>query len=232
MYRRHRRLSRRSRRQAEADRAGCSGSPFSASRMVSGSIAWMIGRSISKPLGQLGARMQELAEGKLDGEIPGRRPRRRGRRDGRDRPDLQGQCGAHPRARTGRGRDAGARRGRAARRDGEHRQRFRTQRDRHRPLGLDGGRGHADHRAVDDGDRQRRQRARGDGRRGVARARPTMSARSRRPPKSFPARSPRFPARWRAPARSPARRSATPSAPTPPSARSRPAPRRSAKWSS
>jgi len=39
--------------------------------LVSGSIAWMIGRSISRPLGQLGSRMQELAEGKLDGEIPG-----------------------------------------------------------------------------------------------------------------------------------------------------------------
>ena len=39
--------------------------------VISGSIAWMIGRSISKPLGQLGARMQELAEGRLDGEIPG-----------------------------------------------------------------------------------------------------------------------------------------------------------------
>jgi methyl-accepting chemotaxis protein len=39
--------------------------------LVAGSIAWLIGRSISKPLGQLGARMQELAEGKLDGEIPG-----------------------------------------------------------------------------------------------------------------------------------------------------------------
>jgi methyl-accepting chemotaxis protein len=39
--------------------------------LVSGSIAWMIGRSISKPLGQLGARMQDLAEGRLDGEIPG-----------------------------------------------------------------------------------------------------------------------------------------------------------------
>jgi methyl-accepting chemotaxis protein len=38
---------------------------------VAGSIAWMIGRSISKPLGQLGARMQGLADGKLDGEIPG-----------------------------------------------------------------------------------------------------------------------------------------------------------------
>jgi methyl-accepting chemotaxis protein len=38
---------------------------------ISSSIAWLIGRSISKPLGQLGARMQALAEGKLDGEIPG-----------------------------------------------------------------------------------------------------------------------------------------------------------------
>jgi methyl-accepting chemotaxis protein len=39
--------------------------------VISGSIAWMIGRSISKPLGLLGARMQALADGKLDGEIPG-----------------------------------------------------------------------------------------------------------------------------------------------------------------
>ena len=39
--------------------------------LVSGSIAWMIGRSISKPLGQLGTRMQDLAEGRLDGAIPG-----------------------------------------------------------------------------------------------------------------------------------------------------------------
>ena len=39
--------------------------------LVAGSIAWLIGRSISKPLGQLGARMHELADGKLDGEIPG-----------------------------------------------------------------------------------------------------------------------------------------------------------------
>jgi methyl-accepting chemotaxis protein len=31
----------------------------------------MIGRSISKPLGELGARMQALAEGELDGDIPG-----------------------------------------------------------------------------------------------------------------------------------------------------------------
>jgi methyl-accepting chemotaxis protein len=39
--------------------------------LVAGGIAWLIGRSISKPLGQLGDRMQELAEGKLDGAIPG-----------------------------------------------------------------------------------------------------------------------------------------------------------------
>ena len=39
--------------------------------VISGSIAWMIGRSISGPLGLLGARMQGLADGKLDGDIPG-----------------------------------------------------------------------------------------------------------------------------------------------------------------
>jgi methyl-accepting chemotaxis protein len=39
--------------------------------VIGGSIAWMIGRSISKPLGLLGDRMQALADGKLDGEIPG-----------------------------------------------------------------------------------------------------------------------------------------------------------------
>src|SRR4051812_46577056 len=39
--------------------------------IICGSIAWMIGRSISRPLGQLGARMQALAEGKLEGDIPG-----------------------------------------------------------------------------------------------------------------------------------------------------------------
>jgi methyl-accepting chemotaxis protein len=39
--------------------------------VVSGGIAWMIGRSISRPLGQLGARMRGLADGKLDGDIPG-----------------------------------------------------------------------------------------------------------------------------------------------------------------
>ena len=39
--------------------------------VIGGSIAWLIGRSISGPLGLLGARMQALADGKLDGEIPG-----------------------------------------------------------------------------------------------------------------------------------------------------------------
>jgi methyl-accepting chemotaxis protein len=39
--------------------------------ILSGSIAWMIGRSISKPLGQLGHRMKDLAEGKLEADIPG-----------------------------------------------------------------------------------------------------------------------------------------------------------------
>ncbi len=39
--------------------------------VVSGGIAWMIGRSISRPLGQLGVRMRGLADGKLEGDIPG-----------------------------------------------------------------------------------------------------------------------------------------------------------------
>ncbi len=39
--------------------------------VIAGSIAWMIGRSISRPLGQLGARMRALADGSLEGEIPG-----------------------------------------------------------------------------------------------------------------------------------------------------------------
>jgi len=39
--------------------------------VIGGAIAWLIGRSISGPLGQLGARMRALADGALDGEIPG-----------------------------------------------------------------------------------------------------------------------------------------------------------------
>ncbi len=39
--------------------------------VISGAIAWVIGRSISRPLAQLGARMQDIADGKLEGEIPG-----------------------------------------------------------------------------------------------------------------------------------------------------------------
>jgi methyl-accepting chemotaxis protein len=39
--------------------------------VIGGGIAWLIGRSISRPLGQLGNRMRALADGVLDGEIPG-----------------------------------------------------------------------------------------------------------------------------------------------------------------
>jgi len=39
--------------------------------VIAGGIAWLISRSISGPLNQLGKRMQELADGRLDGEIPG-----------------------------------------------------------------------------------------------------------------------------------------------------------------
>src|SRR6201985_2540411 len=39
--------------------------------IISGCFAWLIGRSISGPLGLLGSRMKALADGKVDGEIPG-----------------------------------------------------------------------------------------------------------------------------------------------------------------
>ncbi|WNV08542.1 methyl-accepting chemotaxis protein [Tardiphaga sp. 709] len=38
---------------------------------VAGAIAWLIGRSITRPLGMLGSRMESLANGALDEEIPG-----------------------------------------------------------------------------------------------------------------------------------------------------------------
>jgi len=39
--------------------------------IISGSVAWLIGRSISRPLNLLGTRMRDIADGKLDGAIPG-----------------------------------------------------------------------------------------------------------------------------------------------------------------
>ena len=39
--------------------------------VISGGIAWLIGRSISRPLDQLGARLRGLADGALDADIPG-----------------------------------------------------------------------------------------------------------------------------------------------------------------
>ena len=44
--------------------------------IVSGLIAWFVGRSITRPLGQLGGRMKDLAAGQIEGDIPGA-----GRRD-------------------------------------------------------------------------------------------------------------------------------------------------------
>ena len=39
--------------------------------LVAGVVAWFIGRSITRPLGQLGQRMKALADGQLDEAIPG-----------------------------------------------------------------------------------------------------------------------------------------------------------------
>jgi methyl-accepting chemotaxis protein len=38
---------------------------------IAGFFAWVIGRSITRPLGQLGSRMRSLADGELEGGIPG-----------------------------------------------------------------------------------------------------------------------------------------------------------------
>ena len=184
--------------------------------IISGSIAWMIGRSISRSARP--ARRPHAGAGRRRARRRDSRDRarRRGRRDGRDRPDLQGQCGAHPRTRKGRGRGATARRGRAPRGDGEPRQRFRAQRQRHRPFGVDGGGGHADHGAIDDGDRERRQRARRH-RRGGFRKRLEQRRNGRgRGRRAVELGRRDFAAGDAGRARSPARRWATPSAPTPP----------------
>ena len=160
------------------------------------------------------------------------RTRRRGRRDGRDRSDLQGQCLAHPRARKGRGGDATARRDRAARDHGEYRRRFRTQRQGHRQFGGNGCGWNADHRAIHDRDRERRQRARRNRRSCVrqrleqcwnrrgGRGRAVQLGR-RNLPAGDAIEQDRQP-----------RRSGMPSAPMPPSRYCRPEPRRSARWSS
>ena len=67
---RHRRLSRRRRRQARPI-GWMLGLAILGIGIIAGSFAWLIGRSISKPLGLLGLRMKALADGKLEGEIPG-----------------------------------------------------------------------------------------------------------------------------------------------------------------
>ena len=47
------------------------GLAFLAIGLVAGCIAWLIGRSITRPLGRLGARMRTLADGSLEEDIPG-----------------------------------------------------------------------------------------------------------------------------------------------------------------
>ena len=135
--------------------------------VVAGSIAWMIGRSISRPLGQLGARMQALADGSLEGDIPGIG---RGDEIGEMAATVQIfkdnalRISGLEKAEAETQERAAAER-RAAME--EPRRRFRAQRQRHRPLGVDRCGGHADHGAIDDGHRQRRQLTRGNGRSGV-----------------------------------------------------------------
>ncbi|HVJ51323.1 MAG TPA: methyl-accepting chemotaxis protein [Aliidongia sp.] len=44
---------------------------FTALTVLVGSLVWLVGRSITKPLKRLGKRMQEMAAGQLDSEVPG-----------------------------------------------------------------------------------------------------------------------------------------------------------------
>ena len=177
-------------------------------------IAWVLGLAIlgigvdrrqhrlaDRPQHRPAARLSRrphaaLADGSLDGEIPGVG---RGDEIGAMAETVQIFKDNAVRIRGLEKVEAETRprRGGAPRGDGKPRQRFRAQRQWHRPLGVDGRGGHADHRAVDDRDGERRQRARGDRRRGVARARRTMSARWLPPPRNCRARWRRFPARSR-----------------------------------
>ena len=83
--------------------------------------------------------MQDLAEGRLDGEIPGIG---RGDEIGAMAATVQIFKDNAVRIRgleQAEAAGAGAHRGRATGGDGKYCQRFRTQRDQHRSLGIDGG---------------------------------------------------------------------------------------------
>lgn len=110
---------------------------------VSGAVAWMIGRSITRPLSQLGARMQSLADGQLEESIPGSDRRDEIGADGCDGAGLQGQRGPYPRSREGRSGSPAARRCGAQDGDEQHCQQLRKQRQRHRSLRGDIGGRHA-----------------------------------------------------------------------------------------
>ena len=101
--------------------------------------------------------MRALADGKLEGDIPGIG---RGDEVGAMAATVQIFKDNAMRIRGLEKVEAQTKERAAAERrcgDGKHRQRFRAQRQRHRPLGIDRGGRHADHGAVDDRDRERRQ---------------------------------------------------------------------------
>ena len=156
--------------------------------LIAGCIAWLIGRSISKPLGALGDRMQALANGKLDGEIPGLG---RGDEVGAMAATVQIFKDNAVRIRGLEEAEAATQARAAADRRAameNNRQRLRAQRHRHRPLGLDSRRRHAIDGAVDDGNGQRRQLARRPPSAPRRKVHPTMSAPLPPLPKNSPAR--------------------------------------------
>ena len=177
--------------------------------VISGSIAWMIGRSISKPLGLLGDRMQALADGKLDGEIPGlgrgdevgamaatvqifkdNAVRIRGLEQAEDETQAAPRPSAAPRWRASPAISNAASPASSVRCLGRRR--------------------HADHGAVDDLDRERRQLPRRHRQCGLRKFVEQCRHRCRRCRGALQLGCAKSPARWRAPARSPARRWAMP----------------------
>lgn len=134
--------------------------------IVAGSVAWLIGRSISRPLALLGARMKDLAEGKLDGDIPGVG---RGDEVGAMASTVQIFKDNAVRIRDIEKSEADAKdRAAAERRSVMEGIASDFERSVNGIVGLLGCDGHASHCAIDDRDRRRRLVACGDGRRGLA----------------------------------------------------------------
>ena len=163
--------------------------------IVAGSVAWLLGRSISRPLALLGTRMKDLADGKLEGDIPGVG---RGDEVGAMAATVQIFKDNAVRIRDIEKTEAEAKERAAAERrsamEGIASDFERSVNGIVRSVSSAAA-GMQTHGAVDDRDRQRRLVACRHRRCGLVRGLPAMSARSPPPPKSCRARLRKSPAR-------------------------------------